>query len=108
MNRSWVRLLLAGLLAGTDDGITAAIASLPSAQRVRLARLLAGAIEDAIIRHSRQDPAVPAVLFIDEISTIAPDDKRRAALRDTGLRVPGKSNVAGALLDEELRGRRQQ
>jgi hypothetical protein len=69
--------LLAGLLAGPDDAIAAAFLNLSSAQRVRLARLLSAAMEDAIIRHGRQDRAAPAILVIDEVSMITPGVLRR-------------------------------
>jgi len=102
VNRGLSSCLLTGLLAGDDDTIAAALLDLPSAQRVRLARLLSAAMEDAIIRHGRQDPAAPVMIMTGETPAIVP-----GVLRDAGLRVPGKSNAAGAWLVQFLRDGRQ-
>jgi hypothetical protein len=68
VSRGWASRALAMLLAGTDDSITAALQALPSARRVRLARLVCAALEDAIIQHARLDPDLPAAAMADEIA----------------------------------------
>jgi hypothetical protein len=98
VNGGWSSRLLTGLLAGTDDDITAAFRGLSSAQRVRLARLVCDALEDAILRHARQDPAAPVLPMIEGTAVADP-----GVLHDTGLRVPGKTNAAGAWLSQLIR-----